>query len=194
MAKKNLLGKFGFISGLILAIVFGLLFVGGVLFTLLMAVGAIGVFFEAPTMANLITDISILGCFVINCLFFGAIAVAGIIMSVLTRRYDMMLKKYLTVIASESKIEAIATIMGKNYDEVKKTVKKIIDRGYLKNAYLNESTGEVVFNAPDTNVTSAGAANDMDKNERVVICPGCGAKNIVSGAVGECEFCGTPLK
>ena len=74
----------------------------------------------------------------------------------------------------------------------------MIDKGFLKNAYINESTREVVLPSSiltATNASQSGA--NMSATEiqtRVVACPCCGANNTVSGTLGECEYGGAPLK
>ena len=68
----------------------------------------------------------------------------------------------------------------------------------MKNAYINENTREVVLpSAAPANSNAGhpiGAAVPNATQTRVVACPCCGANNTVSGTLGECEHCGTPLK
>ena len=74
----------------------------------------------------------------------------------------------------------------------------MIDKGFLKNAYINENTREVVL--PSAAPTNANAGQPISNaapaavQTRVIACPCCGANNTVSGDIGECEYCGTPLK
>ena len=110
------------------------------------------------------------------------------------------IKKYLAIIVNggERQIDAVASATGKQYDVVKNDVQKMIDKGFLKNAYINENTREVVLpSAAPTNANAGqpiGGAAPAASQTRVVACPCCGANNTVSGALGECEYCGTPLK
>ena len=87
--------------------------------------------------------------------------------------------------------------MGKQYDVVRTDVQKMIDKGFLKNAYINEGTREIVMtvnNNTDNTFFQAQSNVATAQDVRVVACPCCGANNTVSGAVGECEYCGTPLQ
>lgn len=110
------------------------------------------------------------------------------------------IKKYLAIIVNggERQLDAVASATGKQYDVVKNDVQKMIDKGFLKNAYINENTREVVLasaNSANMNTTqpTVGAAPAAVQT-RVIACPCCGANNTVSGDLGECEYCGTPLK
>ena len=109
-------------------------------------------------------------------------------------------KRYLAIIVNNNikQLDDIAATMGKQYDVVRSDVQKMIDKGFLKNAYINEATREIVLPsaAPvSVNVAqpTAGAA-PVAIQTRIVSCPCCGANNTVSGDIGECEYCGTPLK
>ena len=110
------------------------------------------------------------------------------------------IKKYLAIIVNggERQLDAVASATGKQYDVVKNDVQKMIDKGFLKNAYINENTREVVLaSAASSNVNVAqptGGAAPTAVQTRVIACPCCGANNTVSGDLGECEYCGTPLK
>ena len=110
------------------------------------------------------------------------------------------IKKYLAIIVNggERQLDAVASATGKQYDVVKNDVQKMIDKGFLKNAYINENTREVVLaSVASSNVNVAqptGGAAPAAVQTRVIACPCCGANNTVSGDIGECEYCGTPLK
>lgn len=73
----------------------------------------------------------------------------------------------------------------------------MIEKGYLKNAYINENLKGVVLpnNTPifqnDTNITTE---NTEPTQSRIISCPCCGANNTIFGGIGECEYCGSPLK
>ena len=107
------------------------------------------------------------------------------------------IKKYLAIIVNggERQLDAVASATGKQYDVVKNDVQKMIDKGFLKNAYINENTREIVLaSAPTPNVNAdATTSTSTNVQTRVVACPCCGANNTVSGNLGECEYCGSPL-
>ena len=107
------------------------------------------------------------------------------------------IKKYLAIIVNggERQLDAVASATGKQYDVVKNDVQKIIDKGFLKNAYINENTREIVLASASTPNMNADTTTSTSANvqTRVVACPCCGANNTVSGNLGECEYCGSPL-
>ena len=110
------------------------------------------------------------------------------------------IKRYLAIIVNNNikQLDAIAATMGKQYDVVRTDVQKMIDKGFLKNAYINEGTREIVMtvnnNTDNTFFQAQSNVAAAEVEVRVVACPCCGANNTVSGAVGECEYCGTPLQ
>ena len=133
-------------------------------------------------------------------IFFAAAGAALLYLANKIKKEADSVKQYLNIIVNggERQLDAIAAATGKQYDVVKKEVQKMLDKGFLKNAYINENTREVVLPsaAPaNTNVgqpTNTGTPTAVQT--RVVACPCCGANNTVSGTLGECEYCGTPLK
>lgn len=110
------------------------------------------------------------------------------------------IKRYLAIIVNNNikQLDAISATIGKQYDVVRSDIQKMIDKGFLKNAYINEGTREIVMTVNNnTNNTFFQAQSNVATVQvevRVVACPCCGANNTVSGAVGECEYCGTPLQ
>lgn len=107
-------------------------------------------------------------------------------------------KKYLAIVINGNvrQLDSIASAVGKPYDTVKKDLQKLIDDGYFKNAYIDEAAREIVLAQPSSvasNVNTYGSADASAVPPRVVSCPCCGANNTVVGAMGECEYCGSPL-
>ena len=100
-------------------------------------------------------------------------------------------------------MDTIASTTGKTYDVVHKDIQKMIDKGYLKNAYIDEGMRAVVLPnsgpAPQSNANTV-SANAVSSNvvapaqSKIVACPCCGANNTIYGNMGECEYCGSPLK
>lgn len=107
-------------------------------------------------------------------------------------------KQYLAVVVNGNvrALDAIASATGKSYDVVKNDIQKMINKGYLKNAYISEGTREVVLPESNANTNYDASQNVVSASvtTRVVTCPCCGANNTVSGDIGECEYCGSPLK
>ena len=112
------------------------------------------------------------------------------------------IKQYLSIIVNGGarQLDSIAATTGKSYDVVHKEVKNMIDKGFLKNAYIDEGLREVVLpnSAPapqyTANTATANTAPAQQQQTKIVTCRCCGANNTILGAVGECEYCGTPLK
>jgi len=135
-------------------------------------------------------------------IFFAAAGAALLYLANKMKKDADKVKQYLNIIVNggERQIDSIAAATGKQYDVVKADIQKMIDKGFLKNAYINENTREVVLpNASAAPVsepsgTVAATATATVAQTRVIACPCCGANNTVSGALGECEYCGTPLK
>lgn len=131
-------------------------------------------------------------------LFFGAagFALRKVAKKIRTEAEDI--KQYLSIIinANIRQLDTIASTTGKSYDVVHKDVKKMIDKGYLKNAYINEGLREVILpnNNPAPQNTANVTANATPVQSKVVTCPCCGANNTIYGKTGECEYCGSPLK
>lgn len=130
-------------------------------------------------------------------LFFG---IAGVVLQRVAKRIKNdaeNVKKYLSIIVNgkETRLDNIAAATGKSYAVVKEDIEKMINKGYLKDAYINESTGEVVL--PNRVAATVELNNDMKRQTaiqaRVVTCKCCGAQNTISSTVGECEYCGSPL-
>lgn len=136
---------------------------------------------------------------VVMILFFGA---AGFALRKVAKKIKAEaenVKQYLSIIVNGNvrQLDTIASTTGKSYDVVHKDVKKMIDKGYLKNAYIDEGMREVVLpnsgTAPQSNVNVA-ATNVAPVQSKIVACPCCGANNTIYGDMGECEYCGSPLK
>lgn len=122
--------------------------------------------------------------------------IAGIVLKIFAKKMRISaenVKKYLAIVINGNmrQIDSIASAIGKSYDDTKKDLQQLIDSGYLKNAYINEATREIVIAQPAaaTNVNTSG----FGASTRVVSCPCCGANNTIFGAVGECDYCGSPL-
>lgn len=136
---------------------------------------------------------------VVMILFFGAAGFALRKVAKKIKTESENVKQYLSIIVNGNvrQLDTIASTTGKSYDVVHKDVKKMIDKGYLKNAYIDEGMREVVLPnsapAPQSNVNVA-TANAAPVQSKIVACPCCGANNTIYGDMGECEYCGSPLK
>lgn len=138
-------------------------------------------------------------------LFFG---IAGFVLRRVAKKIKAEaenVKQYLAIIVNGNvrQLDNIAATTGKSYDVVKADIQKMIKKGYLKNAYINENTREVVLptsapTAPAANLNSSNpvqtVAAPVQQTAKIVACPCCGANNTIYGASGECEYCGSPIK
>ena len=139
---------------------------------------------------------------VVMILFFGAagFALRKVAKKIKTEAENV--KQYLSIIVNGNvrSLDSIASTTGKTYDIVHKDVKKMIEKGYLKNAYIDEGGREIVLPtgtaAPQNNANNviATAAAVVSAQPKLVVCPCCGANNTICGDVGECEYCGSLLK
>ena len=110
------------------------------------------------------------------------------------------IKKYLAIIVNgnQREISNIAVSVGKSYENTKNDIQNMINKGYLKNAYINEGTNEIVFTNNKVQTQTTVMVNAEPKantvTSKIVACPCCGANNTIKGEMGECEYCGSPLK
>ncbi len=138
---------------------------------------------------------------VVVALFFVA---GGIIMVLKAKKQKQLannVKQYISIIINNNvtQLDSIALTVNKSFDAVKKEIIEMINKGYLKNAYINEATREVVLanSAPTVNTYNQTVQHNTYSpavETRVIACPCCGANNTITGAVGECEYCGSALK
>lgn len=138
-----------------------------------------------------------------NLLVVIVFGIAGYALSKLSAKVSAeaeSVKQYLSIIVNGNvrSLDEIAAAKGKPYDETKADIQKMIDKGFLNNAYINENTREVVLtqnrSAPQPAFAPGVQPAAATVQPRVVTCSCCGANNTVVGSVGECEYCGSPLQ
>ena len=132
-------------------------------------------------------------------LFMIAGGIALLVKAKKIKKEAKSIKEYLSIIVNGNvrQLDSIATTTGKSYDVVYNDVKKMIDKGYLKNAYIDEGRREVVLPGDAPVVTQNAATTTINASSaqtKIVACPCCGANNTIVGNTGECEYCGSPLK
>lgn len=125
--------------------------------------------------------------------FFLIFASAGVALTFVgyrNKKEEENIKRYVPVIINQNitNLNAIASIVGKSYDNVLKDVKKLINRGILKEAFLDENLNEIIFINHNKPITQS------QDEKKIVICPCCGANNTILGSIGKCEYCDSPLK
>lgn len=109
------------------------------------------------------------------------------------------IRQYVPIIINGNvrQLDNIAETTGKPYEVVKEDIQKIIQKGYLRDAYIDESTREIVLPVIKAsvieNIGNRDAVSSKKPDTRIVVCPCCGANNTVVGNNGECEYCGSSL-
>ena len=109
------------------------------------------------------------------------------------------IRKYISVIVNHNvrDIDSISKAMGKTYEKARADVQNLIDKGFLKNAYIDEQIKQVVLasdNVTNNAVSQAQEQARADLRPRVVTCKCCGAINTITGPVGQCEYCDSPIQ
>jgi hypothetical protein len=105
-------------------------------------------------------------------------------------------KKYIDLIINldNRSIDNIASATGLSYDVILIDLQRMIDDGYLKDAFLHQSNREIVFKKHE-HVAETQTSKYEQEMTQSVRCPGCGANSVVKvGRVTECEYCGTPIQ
>lgn len=168
----------------------------GIVLIVIASVGVLGFLSSAAEYGVQSTDIAPL----VMLLFFAAGGVALLRKANKIKKEAEDIKQYLSMIVNGNvrNLDAIASTTGKSYNVVHKDIKNMIDKGYLKNAYIDEGMREVVLpNAnpvASQNNATAATVNAAPVQTKIVACPCCGANNTIVGNTGECEYCGSPLK
>lgn len=110
-------------------------------------------------------------------------------------------RQYLSLIVDGNvrQIANIAAATKRPSETVRRDIQKLIQDGYLKNAYIDNVSQKVVIKyvAPDGEYSSNSSKSTVDEQgaaARTVTCPCCGANNTIVGRTGECEYCGSPIK
>lgn len=111
---------------------------------------------------------------------------------------DTKSKKYISIIANEGiiDIDNIAAAIPTSYDNARKDLQKMIDKGFFDGAYINESERQITL--PKRHQEhSSNQSNITPESTKMhaVTCKCCGAQNSVAdGTVGDCEFCGSKIE
>lgn len=125
--------------------------------------------------------------------------VAGIVLFLFSRKLDTnakRYKKYISIIinGNEVIIDNIASAMSLSTIQVRGDLDDMIQKGYFKDAYINESTNEIVLPQKSKRELNNTEATAIEENQsKIVSCKCCGAQNKVTRSVVECEYCGSPL-
>ena len=128
-------------------------------------------------------------------LFFGS----GIVLFMSYKKLTANAEKYRKYIAiiingNEFIIDNIAGAMSLPTNVVRKDLNDMINNGYFKGAYINDSTNEIVLPQQSKSKTNEAKSYDTPQVQpKVIACKSCGAQNKVNTSGAECEYCGSPL-
>ena len=144
------------------------------------------------------SNAEVLPIFLVMAIIFGIGGFALQKVSKRIKREAEDIKKYLSVIVNgnERRIDMIASSLGKSCEVTKNDIQKLIQKGYLKNAYINEAKQEVVLASDNTQNQVVTNTENTDVNKaaaKIVACQCCGANNTLFADSGECEYCGSAL-
>lgn len=166
----------------------------GIILIVIGALGGIG------TLGSTTENSDWVGGFIVALMFIaGGIA---LLLNVKKHKKDEeLVQKYRSIIVKGDvrRLDTIAQTIGRPYEVVHDEVKRIIEKGYIQNAYLDEGAREVVLMRSTAPLISPvkpkhTTANATSAKTKTVACPCCGANNTIVGNTGECEYCGAVLK
>lgn len=140
-------------------------------------------------------------------LFYSIFGIVLILLGRNTRKNAQKYKKYISIVVNheETSIDNIAMAIPTSYENAKRDLQKMINRGYFTDAYINDGDREIVLPSmeesymvkTEVNVrtnTHVNVSSNGEVEMVVISCKGCGANNkIEKGSVGECQFCGSPI-
>ena len=122
-----------------------------------------------------------------------------------------MYKQYIEIVVNQQvrKISEISKQVGKDRELVIKQLQQMIDVGFFKNAEIDFQVYEIILNGTQKqkvplqntkenkkqDATGMSASQAQEQQQRVVVCNGCGAKNVVTvNRICYCEYCDSPLE
>lgn len=149
--------------------------------------------------------------FLICSLVLDALGIWLIVLAIKKQKLIQEFKKYVAAISSDPRgyIPDIARALGASERTVRNNLELMIRKNFFSNAYIDRNTDCIVLANKRTvvqntssdlsDLTDEETASD-DSNvstvEMVTVkCKGCGGINTVAkGQIGECDYCGSPLK
>ena len=181
--------------------------ISNILSIIQIVLGALGALFFGLTLIVGFTSSPDIG-FGIAMLIVTALFVWLLVAGIRRRKLNQLFRLYTQRLAGDPtrSIQKLATTVNTSLDVVVKNLDKMIHRGFFVNAYIDHEQNRVIFQsqkAPSQSTAyqtasvpaGVGPAVEPAVEYTTVTCKGCGATNqIVKGAVGECEFCGSKIK
>ena len=137
---------------------------------------------------------------IILLIFFG-FATLLLVFSNRRKKLARLFKLYVSILSKDGNgsLSNLALTTKSSVNEVQDNLLKMINKNYFKNAYIDLNTLSIVF-PNHIQVASAAEVNvrntvNSSPEFHTLTCKGCGGVNrIVMGQVGECEYCGSPIK
>lgn len=125
----------------------------------------------------------------------------GIIMRMKAKRYQ----KYIHLIVNEdiSDIDVIAKRMYTTNSVVINDINKLIDERYLSGYVIDSETNRIITpkekeqrKQEEHLIRMEEMRERLEKKRytRVVMCPNCGASNVVEAKIGKCEYCNSYIQ
>lgn len=140
----------------------------------------------------------------------------GIWLMILSRKKTKLIKefkKYVTAISRDPNgfIPDIAASLGTSEDKVKSNLELMIKKKFFSNAFIDQNSNCIIIanrqvvaanSVPQAYTNTANTTNNFATPSAypavemiTVKCKGCGGVNTIPmGQVGECEYCGSPIK
>lgn len=137
-------------------------------------------------------------------LFFSAVAAVGVWLIIKGNKKFKLIKTFYNYSARlaadpEKSVDLLASATGVTVATATKNVSDMLAFGFFPNCYLDGQHNKLVIpTIPQQQAspvsTPTPAATTHTVKYTTVQCKGCGATNkIISGTVGECEFCGSKI-
>lgn len=169
--------------------------IGGA-FLILVAAICIEEWFRDPAYA---ADMEISG--LVMCIVLGIFGVILMLLGIQTLRLQKIYREYKEV-AEGSKdgfIPEMAAVLGQPEDKVRRNLEKLCKKKYFEDAYVDNKANLFVrkkqMSQKIGNPSFTKKAEQASVEIVTVKCKGCGGVNkIRRGAVGECEYCGSPIR
>lgn len=162
-----------------------------------------GVLFAVFGLFCLLTMNGIDGADIFLVLVFGGGGIWMLIAGIKRQKLIKLFKQYKAIIANSlnGSVANIARTTGAAENIVMKNLQKMIDKKFFNKAYIDLKSGCILFQ--DQQQRAQGTQNSAPVRQSgqpgiqmmTVTCKGCGGVNrIAKGQVGECEYCGAPVK
>mgnify|MGYP001206620289 CR=1 FL=1 len=129
-------------------------------------------------------------------IFFLVVGIIFLIIAIRNTKLAKMYRSFLDLIVNQKikRLDYISISLGLPYEKVKENIEGMIKRGFLKDAYIDYVSNEIILlDNTETQYTVSQPVKAATQ-QTTIQCPGCGANNVVTiGVISECEYCGTKI-